>query len=438
MAANKAIVAALSLALSCAAGAQATHTTVRHHREAVVDPLARDLAAAEAKISANDLPGAETALLEVAKAHPDSYQVWFDLGYVYSATGRKPQAIEAYKKSVALKGDVFESNLNLGALLAQAGDPEAEKYLRAATTLTPTSNVNDGHARAWLALATLLRKDKPAEAVTAYREALKLQPKNIEAHLILGELLGAQKDFAGAEAELKQATALNPKLAPAWAELTNLYLQQKKYAEGEAALRGWLQSDPQNPGAHLQLARVLAAEGKNDDAIAEAQLGMKGGPPDPETAREVAAIYSAAGHYEDAAALYRPLVAQQPNDAELHYAYGQALMSGHHFPEAEQEFLAAVRLKPDLAEAYGNLAVVANENQEYELVLKALAARTRYIPDDAGSYFLRATAYDHLSDYKDAALNYRQFLAVANGKFPNQEWQARHRLIAIDPQGKYK
>jgi hypothetical protein len=28
---------------------------------------------------------------------------------------------------------------------------------------------------------------------------------------------------------------------------------------------------------------------------------------------------------------------------------------------------------------------------------------------------------------------YKQFLAVADGKHPDQEWQARHRLIALDP-----
>ena len=29
--------------------------------------------------------------------------------------------------------------------------------------------------------------------------------------------------------------------------------------------------------------------------------------------------------------------------------------------------------------------------------------------------------------------NYRQFLATDDGKMPDQEWQARHRLMAIDP-----
>jgi hypothetical protein len=48
-------------------------------------------------------------------------------------------------------------------------------------------------------------------------------------------------------------------------------------------------------------------------------------------------------------------------------------------------------------------------------------------------FFLRATAYDHLGDKKQAAADYHLFLDAANGKYPDQEWQATHRLIAIEP-----
>ena len=46
---------------------------------------------------------------------------------------------------------------------------------------------------------------------------------------------------------------------------------------------------------------------------------------------------------------------------------------------------------------------------------------------------MRATSYDNLKVTAKAVENYQQFLATDGGKMPNQEWQARHRLIAIDP-----
>jgi tetratricopeptide (TPR) repeat protein len=87
-----------------------------------------------------------------------------------------------------------------------------------------------------------------------------------------------------------------------------------------------------------------------------------------------------------------------------------------------------------LAEAYGDLAVVSSENKQYDLTLKALEVRTKLLGDNPGTFFLRATALDHLRRYPEATQNYRQFLAAANGNYPDEEWKARHRLIAIQNQ----
>jgi hypothetical protein len=62
-----------------------------------------------------------------------------------------------------------------------------------------------------------------------------------------------------------------------------------------------------------------------------------------------------------------------------------------------------------------------------------LEARAKFLPEAPGTYFLRATAYDSLRDYPHAAENYHQFLETAKGRFPDEEWKARHRLIAIEP-----
>jgi tetratricopeptide (TPR) repeat protein len=142
-----------------------------------------------------------------------------------------------------------------------------------------------------------------------------------------------------------------------------------------------------------------------------------------------------------AEAAYRPLVAAHPNDAELHRGLGQALLRQKKFPEAQQEFLAAVRLKRDWPDAYVDLAFAASENKNYELTVRALNGRallnTKLNTEmPVVCFFLRASAYDHLGDYKQAAADYHHFLESANGKYPDQEWQARHRLIAIEPKKK--
>ena len=142
--------------------AQQTHKTVHHLHVEESDPLfPPELRQGEAALDKKDYSAAEPLLQQVTAKNPDNYRAWFDLGYVYTATGRKPEAIEAYRKAVAAKPDVFESNLNLGLMLAQTGSPEAEQFLHAATQLKPSSNPQEGLARAWLSLGHVLEKSKP-------------------------------------------------------------------------------------------------------------------------------------------------------------------------------------------------------------------------------------------------------------------------------------
>jgi hypothetical protein len=66
------------------------------------------------------------------------------------------------------------------------------------------------------------------------------------------------------------------------------------------------------------------------------------------------------------------------------------------------------------------------------ITLKALSARSKYLPETPIIDFLYATAYDTLRDKKQAVAYYHRFLETAQGKFPDQEWQARQRLALME------
>ena len=408
--------------------------TVRHHTVTEQDSSwPPELTQAEAAIDKKDYPTAEALLKKVVGDAPNNYQAWFDLGFVENALGNTQESIAAYRKSVSAKPDVFESNLNLGLMLAKTGQADAEQFLRAATTLTPTSNREQGLARAWLSLGHILESSNPEGAIQAYLRAAALTPKDPEPHLSAGLLLEKQNRFADAEQQYRQVLTIDPQSSEALTGLANLYLRGNRLIDAEQVLRQLASLRPQDPTVHLELGRVLAASGNNDQAIQELESASKLAPADPSVERQLADLYSASQMYDQAEAKYRSLVAENPRDAEAHHGLGVVLMKEKKFAAAEQELLTAVKLKPDYGEAYGDLAVAANENKDYELAIKAADARAKYLPEIPISYFLRATAYDHLRAYKQAAENYHRFLEVAHGEYPDQEWQARHRLIAIEP-----
>ncbi len=424
----------LAFVLPVASFAKSTGQTVRHHKVAVEDSsFPPELTEAENAIEKKDYAAAEPLLKRVVAGDPANYQAWFDLGFVYNGLGRTGEAIAAYRKSVAAKPDVFESNLNLGLMLARSGQPDAEQFLRAATVLKPTANVDEGHARAWLSLAHVLESSKPDDAVEAYWQAAALEPKDPEPQLAAGLLLERGNHFADAEQEYKLALTIDPNSADALTGLANIYMRGNRFSDAGEVLRKLVALHPNDPSAHLQLGRVLAAEGKNEDAIAELEATAKLAPADPALQQDLAALYITTKKYAQAETQYRSLLTAHPDDADLHHGLGVAILNQKRYAEAEQEFLVTVKLKPDFGAAYGDLAVAASQNKNYELAIKAADARAKFLPEIPVSYFLRASAYDHLRDYKMAAQNYHKFLEVANGEYPDQEWQARHRLIAIEP-----
>jgi tetratricopeptide (TPR) repeat protein len=431
----------LSLAVSLPpqAGSQESQPTVRHHRVAensTEDATTPEVDQAETAIAKGDFAAAQALLQKAVAANPEDYRAWFDLGYVYNVNHQVPEAIDAYRKSVAARPDVFESNLNLGILLAKQGqNAEAAKYLTAATRLKPTAHPDEGLARAWQSLGHLLEGSDPQQALSAYSQAAKRNPRDADPHLSAGILLEKQNNLEAAAHEYQAAADLDPKSQEAIAGLANIYTREKKYPQAEAALRQLLEVHPSDNNARVQLGRVLAAQGKTEDAARELQAGLHTSPADPQAALELGTLYVNAGKDSEAEQQLRIAVVGMPQSADAHLALGSLLMHEKKYPEAQQELLIAIKLQPDDGQAYGNLAVVASENKDYKLAIRALDARAKYLPETAASYFLRATSYDYLKAVPQAVEYYQRFLAAPDVvKMPDQQWQARHRLVALDPQ----
>jgi Flp pilus assembly protein TadD len=424
-----------SFALRADADSQESKPTVRHHTvQETTTETSPEIEQSEAAIQKGDYPAAQALLEKYVSTKPDDYLAWFDLGYVYKATNQQDKAIDAYRKSIAAKGDVFESNLNVGILLARQGNnAEAAKYLKTATQLKPTAHVEEGQARAWQSLGIVLQNSDPQQALDAFAKAAQLEPNNPEPHMSAGQLLEKQNQLEAAAKEYETAAILDPKSVEPSVALSVIYTKQQKYPQAEAMLRKLLAADPQNLVVRTQLARILAAEGKTDEAATELGGGTGKPPDDPHAALELGTLYVKAGKYAEAEQMFRSAAQKVPQDAEVHFALGSALMQEKKYPEAQQELLMAVKLKPDLGEAYGNLAVVAAGNKDYQLAIKALDTRAKLLPESPATYFLRATSFDNLKAVPQAVDYYKKFLAADAGQQPDMEWQARHRLIALDP-----
>src|SRR5205085_5565879 len=101
---------------------------------------------------------------------------------------------------------IFETNLNLGLLLAASGDTErATRHLKAATQLQPASHPQQSKERAWLSLGKLQLNGNPSAAEQAFSEAAKLAPADPQPHLLLAELYANAGKLNDSRGQYQQA-----------------------------------------------------------------------------------------------------------------------------------------------------------------------------------------------------------------------------------------
>ncbi len=412
----------------------------RHRQIEQPDATAAEpLASAEAKIAAGDYPAARALLVPYLSAHPADARALFDLGYVDDAEGHVAAAEADYRKAIAGDPKQFEARLALGLLLLHRTPPdatEARRQLEAATQLEPAPPNPAAQAQALRTLARLLRTTDPEAARQALLAALKLSPQTLADTLLTAQIAEAAGDPDTAEQAYRGVLAAAPNGGSDTANeatqgLVRLLVSEKKYAEAEPLLRKALESNATNPVLNTELANLLATEGKQQEAIAVLENLHQALPDDPGVDRMLADLYTQTGQAAKADPLYILLLAAPRPDAALLAARGDNLIRQKRFAEAVLVLERATELDPKNGEAWSSLAFAASTNHQPRLTLDALAMRSKVMSETPASYFLAATACDTLHQTKRAVDLYKQFLAVAGGMFPDEEWEAKHRLTAL-------
>lgn len=399
---------------------------------ATPQPVSEEVAEAEAAIVKSDWKAAETKLETWLAAHPADARALFDAGYVADAQNRPDDAVGLYRRAVEANPQSFEAHVEMGLLLARQGkQAEARPELAAATQLAPGVAGPDAKARAWRALAQIDRTNDPAEASTDLLEALKLTPETPEDTLLAASLADQSGQADAAEAAYRRVLAEDPKSAAANAGLAHILIARKQFPEAEALLRTALEKLPDDPVLSAQLAAVLAAQDKAE-ALPLLQKLHTALPNNAVISRMLAEVLAEAGDAAGSDKLYVGLLAAQPDDPELLVSHGQNLLHLLKYAEALAAFDKATRLDAANGDGWSGLAIAASRTNQPSITLHALTMRSRYLPELPSTYFLWATAYDSLHDKAAAVTYYHHFLDASAGKFPNQEWQARQRLLLLE------
>jgi tetratricopeptide (TPR) repeat protein len=131
-----------------------------------------------------DLKNSKNLWLATKKVAPYSYRVYNNLGDVYSNEGNYVLALEAFKRSVALKPDYADAVHNVGFTYLQLGDvAKAKKYLQLSIDMNPRL------FQSWYKMGRILMAEgNYVEAQKYMAKALELNPNDGTVQQAMAEL----------------------------------------------------------------------------------------------------------------------------------------------------------------------------------------------------------------------------------------------------------
>jgi len=394
---------------------------------------------AEAALERGDYGAAVKLLTVLATDHPKDPQILYDLGFAEERAGDAAAASKAYEAAIAASPTAAEPRIALGLMDARAGRTDkAHGELAAASQIE--SAAPQLKARAFRALAQLDATTHPVDAGAELLAAIKLTGETPGDTALSAELADRSGDATGAEAAYRRALEINGGNVDAALGLAHILERTNRAAQAEAVLAGPLKAHPDDPRLVSQMAAVYAEEDKTKEAI-PLLVQLRANPKfadDTALARQLARLYAIDGQNAEAEQMYKAVLAKEPQDPTLLDDLGSILVREQKYAEAEKVLRAAVEMRERFpsqeafGDAAGHLAFAESKLGQPREVLRALTLRATVLANSGPSLFLEATAHDTLHEYKEAIRAYHAFLVIAAGQFPDQEFQAKHRLIALE------
>jgi len=208
--------------------------------------------------------------------------------------GQTGKAIEKYREAIKIDDTLAEAHGNLGLLLLRKGDAEA------AAVELKRGLKGKADPRYHRGLGRVYRQGKKfPEAIEAYREALKLDPDNLQAHKELA-VLYKKRGMAGAETQYREVLRLKRNDTGARNALMAIYLKNENYDDLFALLKDGVELNPGDPSSHYRLGVILEFRKEYPAALAEYEKTVSMKKDHAKGLNAMARLYLKAGRVEEA------------------------------------------------------------------------------------------------------------------------------------------
>jgi Tfp pilus assembly protein PilF len=209
-------------------------------------------------------------------------------------------------------------------------------------------------------------------------------------HVWLGEIYTNQRATAKAEAAYREALRLDPKNASAAMGLADLLLDAKRSSEALPFYEIAVGDEKLAAPASVGLASTLVAQSRADEAIAVLDRAVAKFPEDDLLVVERASLAVQRGDYAVAESLLKPLIDAGNRRREVHYTYATAVRSLDRMEEAAKHFDYASAAAKATADANLRVEEVPGDPYNAELRFEIGDAHLRHGNIEDGLMWLKS------------------------------------------------
>lgn len=451
---------------------------------------------------AGDLTEAEHQFAAAAIASPTSPAARNNHGVILLRIGRAEQAAKQFEVSLRLDPAQPGALVNLAQIRFASGTPEdlraARDLFERARSIAPDAEI----MRALVVIALRLNERAPAaayyqdylariagapaqinsavmrgelgaallaaglvkEATSELDAALKSDPNNVDAILLLARSYLMLKDIAAAGRTLESAVARGIESAPIYAALADIYQSAGHVENAIPAMRLAIERDPKNEAYRFRYGMLLTDTSAPEAAIIRLNEALKDFPRssklwfalgvahfknrkhdqaaaaferaaelDPKFAPALAYLgitLDETGRYSEAIALYDRALAADDHSAAAHYLLADALLRQPNgdVKSAENHLTRAVSLEPSFAPARLSLARLYMRAERFTEAVTQLEVVAAAEPNLAEAQYQLSRVYVRLKRKEDAEKALEAFKRLSEGQ-EKQALTERQELV---------
>jgi tetratricopeptide (TPR) repeat protein len=288
-------------------------------------------------------------------------------------------------------------------------------------------------------LGNILRVlERYEEAEKEYKEAIRINSKDSTVHYVFADLLQSLKRYDEAVKEYREIIKITPNDAYAHFDLGRLLQNLKRYKYAEKEYKEAIRLDPDHSTAHKNLGKVLINSKKYKEAEKEYKEAIRTNLDDAESHYDLGLLYMQIGNNDDSSEEIlkaKVLFERQGREDEVKFCdmylaklvdmnienakncnkKGLSYYKSGNFEKAEREFRESIREDPNFVEAHYNLGVLLKDLKRYDEAVKNYREVIRIKPDYAETYHIHSILGRLLKDlkrYEEAAREYKEELTI--------------------------